>query len=85
MSVVAVVAAQQVLALHLALQTRDVSVAEVLAQFLHLLQFQKVNAQHLYGLDHLQCSIVFLLVTCSSFVLGSFFVLFFFVILYDLT
>lgn len=54
-SVVAVVAAQQVLALHLALQTRDVPVAEVLAQLLHLLQLQQMDTQHLYRFDHLQC------------------------------
>lgn len=52
----AVVAAQQVLALHLALQARDVPVAEVLAQLLYLLQLQQMDTQHLYRLDHLQCA-----------------------------
>ena len=49
-----VVAPEQVLALHLALQTGDVAVAEVLAQLLHLLQLEQVYSQHLDGFDHLQ-------------------------------
>lgn len=42
--VVAVLSPQEVLALHLALQTGNVPVAEVLAQLLHLLQLQQVDA-----------------------------------------
>ena len=34
------------------LQTSDVSVTEVLAQLLHLLQLQQVDSQHLYWYDH---------------------------------
>lgn len=52
--VMAVIAAQQILALHLALETGYVTVAEIFAELLHLLQLQKVNSQHLDGLDHLR-------------------------------
>ena len=45
---------EKVLALHLALEAGDVSVAEVLAELLHLLQLQQVDPQHLYGPDHLE-------------------------------
>ena len=43
---------QQVLTLHLPLQARDVPVAEVFAQLLHLLQLQQVDPEHLDGADH---------------------------------
>lgn len=48
-----VIGTQQVLRLHLAFQTRNVPVTEVLTQLLHLLQLQQVDPQHLYGLYHL--------------------------------
>ena len=48
-----VIAAQQILALHLALEAGDVTVAEVLAELLHLLQLEQMDPQHLDGLDHL--------------------------------
>lgn len=48
-----IVGAQQVLRLHFAAQTRNVSCAEIAAQLLHLLQFQQMYPQHLQGFDHL--------------------------------
>jgi hypothetical protein len=45
---------EEILALHLALETGDVSVAEILAELLHLLQLQQVNPQHLDRSDHLK-------------------------------
>lgn len=56
--VVAVLGPQEVLTLHLALEAGDVAVAEVLAQLLHLLQLQQVDAQHLDCLDHLRTATV---------------------------
>jgi len=44
--------AQKVLTLHLALEASDVPVAEILAQVLHLLQLEEVDAKHLDGPDH---------------------------------
>lgn len=52
--VAAVIGAEEVLALHLALEAGDVAVAEVLAQLLHLLQLEQVYSQHLDGFDHLK-------------------------------
>lgn len=49
-----VIASQKIFALHLPLQTADVSVAKVLAQLLDLLQLQKMYTQHLYRFDHLK-------------------------------
>ena len=49
-----VVRAQQVLALHFALEAGDVAVAEVFAQLLHLFQLEQVNSQHLNRFYHLQ-------------------------------
>ena len=51
---------EEVLALHLALETGDVSVAKIFAKLLDLLQLQQVYPQHLYGYDH---QIINLLVT----------------------
>jgi len=45
---------EEVFALHLPLEAGDVSVAEVLAELLHLLQLQQVDPQHLDGPDHLK-------------------------------
>ncbi len=45
---------EEILALHLALETSDVSVAEILAELLHLLQLQQVDPQHLDRSDHLK-------------------------------
>ena len=44
---------EKVLTLHLALEAGDVSVAEVLAELLNLLQLQQVNPEHLDPTDHL--------------------------------
>ena len=52
--VAAIVGAEEVFALHLALEAGDVAVAEVLAQLLHLLQLEQVYSQHLDGFDHLK-------------------------------
>jgi hypothetical protein len=45
---------EEILALHLALETGDVSVAEILAELLHLFQLQQVDPQHLDCSDHLK-------------------------------
>jgi hypothetical protein len=45
---------EKILTLHLALETGDVSVAEILAELLHLLQLQQVDPQHLDRSDHLK-------------------------------
>jgi len=48
----AVLTSEKVLTLHLALEAGDVSVAEVLAELLNLLQLQQVNPEHLDPTDH---------------------------------
>lgn len=47
------VSTQQSLTVHLGLEAGNVAAAEVFAQFVHLLQLQQVDAQHLDGLHHL--------------------------------
>lgn len=48
----AIVASQEIFALHLPLEACDIPVAEVLAQLLHLFQLKQVDPQHLDGSDH---------------------------------
>ena len=52
--VATVVTPQEILALHLAFEARDVAVAKVLAQLLDLFKLQEVDAQDLQGFDHLE-------------------------------
>jgi hypothetical protein len=46
-TIVVVVRSEEVLALHLPFQTRDVAVAKVFAEFLHFVQLKQVNPQYL--------------------------------------
>jgi len=48
----AIVASQEIFALHLSLEASDIPVAEVFAQLLHLFQLKQVDPQHLDRSDH---------------------------------